>query len=150
MANTQAVCNSFKSEVMRAYHALGTTFTRGGTGADTFNAALYLSSATVNASTTVYSATGEATGPGYSAGGIAVTNANPPSTQSGVGTWTPSASLVYTTVTIGPVDAVLIYNSTQGDRAVEVCTFSAQTPVAATLTLTMPAGGAATSLLMLT
>ena len=106
--------------------------------------------ATVNASTTVYSATGEATGPGYSAGGIAVTNANPPSTQSGVGTWTPSASLVYTTVTIGPVDAVLIYNSTQGDRAVEVCTFSAQTPVAATLTLTMPAGGAATSLLMLT
>ena len=83
------------------------------------------------------------------AGGITVTNATAPSTSGTTGIWTPSASLVYTTVSIGPVDAVMLYNSTQSNAAIEVITFSAQTPVAATLTLTMPTHAAGTALINL-
>ena len=42
MANTQAMCTSFKTEVLSGIHALGTTVIRAGTGADTIKAALYL------------------------------------------------------------------------------------------------------------
>jgi hypothetical protein len=56
---------------------------------------------------------------------------------------------VYTTVSIGPTDCALIFNNTQLNKAIEVVTFTAQTPVAATLTLTMPVGGAGTSLINL-
>lgn len=161
MANTAGVSNSFKSEVLMGYHQLGaaTLTSRGSLTApttDTVRAALYLSSATVSPSKATYGGTvgsaadtGEVTGTGYTPGGVVVTNANPPTTQSTTGTWTPSASLVFTTVSIGPTDCALIFNATQGNRAIEVCTFTAQTPVAATLTLTMPAGGAGTSLLNL-
>lgn len=147
MANTQAVCTSFKVEILTALHAFGTTATRGATTADTFKAALYLSSATVNASTTAYSSTGEVTGTGYTAGGVNVTNATAPTSSGTTAYWTPSASITYTTVTVGPTDAVLIYNSTQSNRAVAVYTFSAQTVTAGTLTLTMPTNDASNALL---
>lgn len=147
MANTQAVCTSFKVEILNGHHAFGTAVTRGATTKDDFKAALYLSSATVNASTTAYSATGEVTGTGYSAGGIAVTNATAPTSSGTTAYWTPSASLTYSTVTIGPTDAVLIYNSTQTNKAVAVYTFSAQTVTAGTLTLTMPTNDASNALL---
>lgn len=52
MANTQAMATSFKQELLNGHHAFGTSVTRGGTGADTFKAALYLATATLNASTT--------------------------------------------------------------------------------------------------
>lgn len=152
MANTAGVASSFKSEILLGKHQLGTVTLTSRTSltsptTDALKAALYNSSATINASTAVYSATGEASGTGYTAGGITVTNATAPSTSGTTGIWTPSASLVYTTVSIGPVDAVLIYNSTQSNAAIEVCTFTAQTPVAATLTLTMPTNDASNALL---
>jgi hypothetical protein len=146
MANTQAMCTSFKGEVLSGIHALGTTVTRGGTTADTLKGALYLSTATVNASTTAYSSTNEATGTNYTAGGVTVTNATAPNTSGTTAFWTPSASLVYTNVSIGPVDALLIYNSTQSNKAISVHTFSAQTLVAGTLTLTMPTNDATNGL----
>lgn len=154
MANSSGVCSSFKSEVLLGKHQLGAVTLTSRTSLtaptkDSLKAALYLSSATTGPSNTVYTATGEASGTGYTAGGIAVTNATDPSTSGTTGIWTPSASLVYTTVTIGPVNAVMIYNDTQADAAIEVITFSAQTPVAATLTLTMPAHAAGTALLNL-
>ena len=147
MASTSGISNSFKAEAMSGIHALGVTVVRGATTVDTIKAALYLSSGTTGPTNTVYTVTGEATGTGYTAGGITVTNANAPAVSGSTGIWTPSASLVYTTVSVGPVDGVMLYNSTQANRAIEVCTFTAQTPVAATLTLTMPAGGAGTSLI---
>ena len=147
MANTQAVCTSFKVDVLNGIHAFGTTVARGGTTADSFKAALYLSSATINASTTAYTATGEVTGSGYTAGGVVVTNATAPTSSGTTAYWTPSASIVYSSVTIGPTDAVLIYNDTQSDKAVAVYTFSAQTVTAGTLTLTMPTNDASTGLL---
>ena len=137
MANTQAMCTSFKSEILQAYHNFGTTVTRAGTGADTFKAALYLTTATINASTTAYTATGEVTGTNYTAGGVTVTNATPPATSGTTAYWTPSASLTYTNVTLSTAfDTVLIYNSTQSNRAVSVHTFGSQTVTAGTFTLT--------------
>lgn len=155
MANTQSMCTSFMGELLTATHNFGTAPIRAATTADTFKGALYLTSATINASTTAYSSTGEVTGTGYTAGGVTVTNATPPtatnaSSTAGVAYWTPSASLTYTSVTLTTAfDAVLIYNSTQSDKAVSVHTFGSQTITAGTFTLTMPANTTSTALLRL-
>ena len=155
MANTQSMCTSFLSELMTATHNFGSSPVRAASTADTFKAALYLTSATVNASTTAYSATNEVSGTGYTAGGVAVTNATPPantntSATAGTGYWTPSASISYTTVTLSTAfDSVLIYNNTQSNRAVSVHTFGAQTVTAGTFTLTMPSNTTSTALLRL-
>jgi hypothetical protein len=147
MANTQAITTSFKTEILNGIHAFGTTVVRGATTKDSFSAALYLASATYNAATTAYSATGEVSGTGYSAGGIAVTNATVPSSTGTTAFWTPSASLVYSTVTLTTAfDAVLIYNTTQSNRAVSVHTFGSQTITAGTFTLTMPTNDATNAL----
>jgi hypothetical protein len=149
MANTQSMCTSFLGELLTATHNFTTS-----TG-NTFKAALYLASATLNASTTAYSATGEVTGTNYTAGGITVTNGTSPlstnsSTTAGVGYWTPSASLVYTTVTLSTAfDTVLIYNSSASNKAVSVHTFGSQTVTAGTFTLTMPSNTTTTALLRL-
>ena len=148
MANTQALTTSFKTEILSGIHALGTTVIRAGTGADTLKAALYLASATVNAATTAYSATGEVTGSGYSAGGITATNANQPANSGTTAYWTPSASFTYTSVTLTTAfDAVLIYNSTQSNKAISVHTFGSQTVTAGTFVLSMPTSDASTGLL---
>ena len=155
MANTQSMCTSFMSELMTGTHNFGTAPIRAASTADTFKAALYLASATVNASTTAYSATGEASGAGYSAGGVSVTNATPPSSTNasataGVAYWTPSASITYTSVTLTTAfDTVLIYNSSQSNKAVSVHTFGSQTITAGTFTLTMPSNTTSTALLRL-
>ena len=140
---------------MTATHNFGTSPIRAASTADTFKAALYLTTATINAATTAYTATGEVTGTGYSAGGVTVTNATSPSSTNssataGVGYWTPSASIVYTTVTLTTAfDCVLIYNSTQSNKAVSVHTFGSQSITAGTFTLTMPANTTTTALLRL-
>ncbi len=155
MANTQAMTTSFLGEVLTATHNFGTAPTRGTSATDTFKAALYLASATYNAATTAYSVTGEVSGTGYTAGGVTVTAATPPtatnsSATAGVAFFTPSASITYTTVTLTTAfDAVLIYNSTQSNKAVSVHTFGSQTITAGTFTLTMPANTTSTALLRL-
>ena len=160
MANTQSMCTSFLGELMSAQHQFGAstivsrTSLTAPTG-DTFKAALYLTSATYNAATTAYSATGEVSGTGYTAGGVTVTAATPPtatnsSATAGVAFFTPSASITYTTVTLTTAfDAVLIYNSTQSNKAVSVHTFGSQTITAGTFTLTMPSNTTSTALLRL-
>jgi len=142
-------------ELMTATHNFGTAPTRGTSATDTFKAALYLSSATYNAATTAYSATGEVSGTGYTAGGVTVTAATPPtatnsSVTAGVAFFTPSASITYTTVTLTTAfSAVLIYNSTQSNKAVAVYTFGDQTITAGTFTLTMPSNTTTTALIRL-
>lgn len=155
MANTQAVCASFKSEVMMGYHQLGaativsrTSLTSPTT--DTLKAALYLASATVNGSTTAYSATGEVANSGtYAAGGATVTNATAPTNDGTTGYWTPSAAFAWTGVTATAFDCVLIYNSTQSNRSIAAYTFGSQTVVAGNITLNMPTNNGTTGLLRL-
>ena len=154
------MCTSFMSQLMLGEHQLGTATLVSRTSltaptTDTLKAALYLVSATYNASTTAYSATGEVSGTGYTAGGITVTNATAPtstntSATAGVAFFTPSASLVYTTVTLATAfDTVLLYNSTQSNKAISVHTFGSQTITAGTFTLTMPANTTAAALIRL-
>jgi len=131
-------------------HNFGTGVTRASTAADTFKAALYLASATVNASTTAYSSTGEVSGTNYTAGGATVTNATAPTTSGTTAYWTPSASISFSNVTLTTAfDAVLIYNSSQSNKAVSVHTFGSQTVTAGTFTLTMPTNDSSTGLIRL-
>lgn len=155
MANTQSMTTSFTRELLTGTHNFGVAPIRAATTADTFKAALYLTSATMNAATTAYTVTGEVSGAGYTAGGVTVTNATVPastnaSATAGVAYWTPSASITYTSVTLSTAfDAVLIYNSTQSNKAVSVHTFGSQTITAGTFTLTMPTNDTSTALLRL-
>jgi len=155
MANTASLCTSFLAELLTGTHNFGVAPIRAATTADTFKGALYLASATYNAATTAYSATGEVSGTNYTAGGVTVTNATAPastntSATAGVAYWTPSASLTYTTVTLTTAfDTVLIYNSTQSNKAVGVYTFGSQTITAGTFTLTMPTNSTSAALVRL-
>ena len=160
MANTQSMTTSFMGDLLVGAQQLGavTLTSRGSLTSptvDTVKAALYLASATVNASTATYSSTGEVSGTGYTAGGVTVTNATAPtatnsSTTAGVAYWTPSASITYTSVTLTTAfDAVLLYNSTQGNKSISVHTFGSQTVTAGTFTLTMPSNTTSTALIRL-
>jgi hypothetical protein len=86
------------------------------------------------------------TGAGYTAGGNTFTWIAPASTGTTSFT-TPSASLSWTAMTAGPFDAVLLYNSTQGSKAMGTYTFGAQTITAGNFSLTMPTNDATTGLL---
>jgi len=146
------MCTSFKTDLLNAVHAFNGTGVPAHTAstADTFKAALYLASATVNAATTVYSSSNEVSGTNYTAGGVTVTFGTAPSSTGTTAFITPSASIVYTTVTLASsFDCVLIYNSTQSNKAVSVHTFTAQTVTAGTFTLTMPTNDATTGLIRL-
>jgi intracellular septation protein A len=151
MANTQAMTTSFKVDLFNAVHAFNATGVPAHTAAtaDTFKAALYLTSATVNASTTAYSSTGEVTGTNYTAGGVTVTFGTAPTSTGTTAFITPSASITYTTVTLSTAfNAVLIYNNTIATKnSVSVHTFGDQTITAGTFTLVMPTNAAGTALL---
>jgi hypothetical protein len=153
-ANLQGMATSFKVEIFNGIHALGTSVTRGAPTADSFKAALYLASATITPATTVYTTSGEVTGTGYTAGGVDLTGSPDWIAPSSTGTTaftTPTASFVYTTVTLTTsFDCVLVYNSTQGNKAVSVHLFGAQTVTAGTFTLTMPTNDATNGMLRLT
>jgi hypothetical protein len=134
MAITQAMCSSFKGEVMQALHDFDV-------GANTFKLALYTSSATLDASTTVYSSSNEVPNSGsYSAGGGTLTNQGV--TVSGTTGFTDFSDLSFTSATITARGA-LIYNSTNGDRAVCVLDFgSDKTSTNGTFTVIFPAATA--------
>jgi len=149
MANSQALCTSFKVDLLNGKHAFGTTVTRGSTAADSFKFALYLTSASLGASTTVYSATGELAASGnYTAGGNAVTNATAPTSSGTTSYWTPSASTTWTALTSsGAFDAALMYNTSQSNAAVGVFTFGSTSITAGNFSLTMPTNDSSTGLI---
>jgi len=140
---------------MTATHNFGTAPVRAVATADTFKGALYLASATINAGTTVYTTSGEVTGTGYTAGGVTVTNASAPtstntSATAGTAYWTPSASVTYSSVTLSSAfDTMLLYNSSQGNKAVGAYTFGSQTITAGNFTLTMPTNTSSLALIRL-
>ena len=145
------MCTSFKQEALNGSHAFGAqgaNGTRTVTTKDVFKAALYLVTGSQGAATTAYAATNEVSGTNYVAGGVTVTNATAPTTTGTTAFWTPSASIVYTTVTLSTAfDCVTLYNSSStATLAVSVHTFGSQTVTAGTLTLTMPANDSSNAL----
>jgi hypothetical protein len=147
MALTQAMSTSFKSELMTATH----NFTNG-TG-NTFKLALFRATASIvgtfGAGTTNYSNMGadEASGTGYSAGGSSLTNVTP--TTSGTTAYTDFADLTFSTVTI-TTSGCLIYNDTEGDKAVGVFSFGGdKTATAGDLTIIFPTADASNAVIRL-
>ncbi len=108
MPITQAMCTSFKAEILLGVHDFRAT------GGDTFKLALYTSSATIDANTTAYTTSNEVTGTNYTAGGGTlsnlgvVTSNNTASTGTG---FTDFSDLTFANSTITARGA-LIYNTT--------------------------------------
>ena len=140
MAISQAMCTSFKKELMTATH----DFTAS-TG-NTFKLALYTSSATLDASTTAYSATNETSSTGYSAGGGTLTNVTP--TTSGTTALTDFADLTFSSATI-TANGALIYNDTAaGDPSVVVLAFGGdKTSTAGDFTIQFPTADASNAII---
>jgi len=153
MAITQAICTSFKQEILQGIHNFtngsgGGTTTTTGTG-NAFKLALYTSSATLDATTTAYSATNEVSGTGYSAGGGALTNVTP--STSGTTALTDFADLTFSSATITARGA-LIYNSSTtagtANRAVLVLDFGGdKTSTAGDFTIQFPTADASNAII---
>lgn len=139
MAITQAMCTSFKKELLEAVHNFKNS------GGDTFKIALYTSSATMSAATTAYSATNEISGTGYTAGGNTLTRVDPSS--SGTTGFTDFANTTWSSATITARGA-LIYNDTDSDKAVAVLDFGAdKTASGGDFTITFPAADASNAII---
>lgn len=137
MVNSQAFSNQGKLDALTAICP----------NASTIKAALYLASASTGAGTTTYTATGEVSGTGYSAGGVTVTHANAASLSGSTAIWTPSASIVYSTVTLSTAfDCVLIYDTSRSNDSISTHTFGSQTVTAGNFTITMPTNDATNAL----
>ena len=136
---TSAVTKSFALEIGQGLHNLSV-------GGDTFKCALYTDQATLNADTTVYAVANEVSGTGYTAGGENLTNINP--TASDGKALYDFADLTFSTVTLTDVRGALIYNSTNGNRAVAVLDFGATyAPTAQDLNIIFPSVTSTTALI---
>ena len=136
MAITSAVCNSFKTEVLKAVH----NFTA--SSGNTFNLALYTSSATLNKSTTAYSSSNEisnTSGSAYSAKGKALTSVTPAlSTDTACcdfsdvswtsASFTANGCLIFNDSATG--DPAVCAIAFGGDKTVSSGTFTIQIPTA--------------------
>ena len=142
MAITSAVCNSFKTEVLKAEH----NFTA--SSGNTFNLALYTSSATLGASTTAYSSSNEITntsGTAYSAKGKALTSVTP--TLDSSTAVCDFADVSWTSASF-TANGCLIFNDTAtGDPAVCAVAFGGDKTVSSgTFTIQFPAAAATTAI----
>lgn len=140
MAITQAMCTSFKQELLEGKH----NFLNSG-GSD-FKLALYTSSATLDASTAGYTATNEVSGTGYTAKGASLTRVNP--SASGTTAFTDFADLSFTTATITARGALIYNEDTTGDTSVCVLDFgSDKTSTAGTFTIQFPTADATNAII---
>jgi len=140
LAISQTLATSFKVEILDGIHNFGVGVIRASTAADTFKIALYSTLATINDTTTVYTTQDEVTGTGYTAGGnTLVISQVPTSTSSETTAWLNFDNSSWTTASFS-ADGALIYNSTQGNKAVAVLNFgSTKTTTNQTFTVTFPA-----------
>ena len=111
MAISQAMCTSFKSEILDEQHDLA---------ADTIKIALYTSSASLGAGTTAYSTSNEVSGSGYTAGGVALTSKTVSTT--GTTAFFDADDPTWTSATF-TANGALIYNNTNSDKAIAVLAF---------------------------
>lgn len=141
MAITQAMCTSFKQELLTATH----NFTAS-TG-DVFKIALYTSSATLGASTTAYTTSGEvsSSGTNYTAGGNTLTNVTP--STGGTTAFTDFADTVWANATLTARGA-MIYNSSKSNKAVCILDFgSDKTSTAGDFTIIFPTADASNAII---
>ena len=147
MAITQAICNSFKKELLDGSHSFKQS------GGDTFKLALYTSGATLNSATTNYITAGQVSASGtYAAGGGALVNAGT-SMTAGVAR-ADFANLSFTGVTLTARGA-LIYNTTTGtststtDAVCAIAFGSDKTATSGTFTIQFPANDSSNAIIRL-
>ena len=126
MTIAQTATTSFKVELFEGIHNFGPTTP------NTFNIALYTAAATIGAATTVYTTSGEVIGAGYTAGGKPLVITTSPT--SGLNNLSiPTAFVGFATIawptSTFTARGALIYNVTQGNRAVAVIDFGADKTV---------------------
>ena len=143
---TNAICNTFKKELLQGKHDFDTS-------SDTYKLAMYTSLATLGASTTNYETTNEVSSSGYTAGGSALVNQGV-KVSSGVAI-TDFADLSFTGVTLTARGALIYNTTTDGGSgttdAVCVLDFGGdKTATAGTFTIQFPAFTTSAAIIRLT
>ena len=142
MAITQAMCTSFKKELLEAKHNFLNS------GGNDFKLALYTSSATMSAATTAYTTTNEASGTNYTAKGASLTRVDP--STSGTTAFTDFADLTFGTATITARGCMIFNDTASGDPAVAVFDFGGdKTSTAGSFTIQFPAADASNAIIRL-
>ena len=149
MAIAQAMCTSFKKELLEGVHNFKNS------GGDTFKLALFAegsggkssTTATLGASTTALTTTGEVASSGtYSTGGGSLTRVDP--TSSGTTAFTDFADLSFTTATITAMGALIYNDSASNNAAVAVLDFTSnKTSTAGTFTIQFPTADASNAII---
>ena len=140
MAISQAMCSSFKQELLEAKHNFLNS------GGNTFKIALYTSSASLGASTTAYTTSNEVSGTNYTAKGNTLTRVNP--SLDGTTAITDFADTTWSSSTITARGALIFYEVTSGDTSVLVLDFGAdKTSTAGDFTIAFPAADASNAII---
>ena len=148
MAITQAVCDSFKKELLEGEHDFRSS------GGDQFKLALYGSSASLSNTTTAYTTSQEVSASGtYSAGGGNLTSTGAGATNNT--SFIDFSDISFTSASIS-AQAAVIYNSntaatTNTNAAVMVLDFGAvKTSTSGTFTVQFPTNNATSAILRIT
>jgi len=140
MAITTALCTSFKKELMEAVHNFKNS------GGNTFNLALYTSSASLGAGTTAYSNTNEVSGTNYTAKGASLTRVDP--TTSGTTAFTDFANLTFSNAIVTARGCLIFNESASGDPAVCALDFGGdKTSTAGDFTIQFPTADASNAII---
>lgn len=140
MAITQAMCTSFKVELLKGVHNLTAS-----TG-NTINMALYQSTASLDATTTAYTSSGEANGTGYSAKGAALTSVTP--VADGTTAVCDFADLTFSSVSITARGGMIFNETATGDPSIVILDFGAdKTATAGDMTITFPTASATAAII---
>jgi len=140
MAITTALCTSFKQELMEAVHNFKNS------GGNTFNLALYTSSASLGAGTTAYTTSNEVSGTNYTAKGASLTRVDP--TTSGTTAFTDFANLTFSNATVTARGCLIFNDSASGDPAVCALDFGGnKTSTAGDFTIQFPTADASNAII---
>mgnify|MGYP003135357887 CR=1 FL=1 len=140
MAITQAMCTSFKKELLEAKHNFLLS------GGSTFNIALYTSSASLDATTTAYTTSNEVSGTNYTAKGNSLTRVNP--STSGTTALTDFDNTTWSSSTITARGAMIFNDSVSGDPSVLILNFGAdKASSSGDFTIAFPAADASNAII---
>ena len=140
MAISQAMCSSFKQELLEGVHNFKNS------GGNDFKLALYTSSATLGASTTAYTTSNEASGTNYTAKGASLTRVDP--STSSTTALTDFADLTFSNASVTARGCLIFNDTASGDPAVCVLDFGGdKTSTAGDFTIQFPAADASNAII---
>ena len=140
MAISQAMCTSFKKEILEAKHNFLNS------GGSTFKIPLYTSSASLGAATAAYTTSNEITGTNYTAKGNTLTRVNP--STSGTTALTDFADTTWSSSTITARGAMIFNEDATGDTSVLVLDFGAdKSSSSGDFTIQFPAADASNAII---